>query len=207
MKKNKNTARLVVLFVVLSIITQLNAQEPTDKVWNVYVSTLQQALKPGLDPCLYVYTVTTSENLRVQRNIELGLMAELHSNLTYYAATAYTRTYGIYFDDEPDGKYKLGSCRESDVVMPDLSCTWSSKFGDINWLAGWYSSTSKSISGKLTLENGKWIYVGTWKWLTNNVDYGKVRFEFDETGTKFSGYYTRKTGTSQYKWHGSGNCN
>lgn len=204
MKRYKTTI-FTVLIAFCSMI-EINAQEPTDKVWDVYVSTVSVPLERGLDPCLYVYTVTTSENLIVQKNLKLGLMAELHSNLTYYEATAYSRMYGVYFDDQPDGKYKLGSCRK-ESNKPDLSCPWTSKFGKINWEAGWYKSESKELNGELTLENGKWVYHGTWKWTTNTVDYGKVRFVFNADGTKFSGYYTRKNGTTQFSWHGSGDCN
>ena len=196
--------KTIIITVLMTL--SLYAQEPTDRVWDVYVSTMSVPLESGLDPCLYVYTVTTSENLIVQKNLKLGLMAELHSNLTYFEATAFTRSYGIYFDDQPDGKFKLGSCRE-EINKPDLSCSWTSKFGEINWKAGWYKYESRELTGELTFENGEWVYNGTWKWTSNNIDYGKIRFVFSADGTNFSGYYTRKNGTTEYSWHGSGDCN
>ena len=94
--------------------------------------------------------------------------------------------------------------KEGKTGKPDLSCPWNSKFGKIYWQDGYYGNTSKTITGSLVNENGKWVYVGKWGRSNKKEWGGAVRFEF-KTSTKFDGYYI-SGGSSELPWDGTGSC-
>ena len=88
---------------------------------------------------------------------------------------------------------------------PNLSCAWTSDFGKINWDQGYYGSTLKTIQGTLKLDDGYYVYDGTWG-RTNSERKGTVYFVFSSDGRSFDGYYTHEGSTQTYDWGGSGSC-
>ncbi len=196
----------LVLTVVLSLFTYtiIVAQiaDPNASVWGVYASGVGERLSPCMDPCWVTYTVAQTNDPSILVNIQNGTMAAVISNVNWYEATAQQRRFGRYFDDEPDGTWKCTSC---ETPKPDLSCPWNSTFGKIHWNKGYYGTTSKTISGKLTQKDGVWVYEGNWG-RTNSSRSGKVYFTFS-TPNKFSGYWSEGNSSKKNNWAGSGTCN
>ncbi|MEY8849765.1 hypothetical protein AB9K26_13180 [Psychroserpens sp. XS_ASV72] len=91
------------------------------------------------------------------------------------------------------------------TTSPNLNCNWSSTFGNINWQDGWYGNTSKTLSGTISFENGRYVYKGVWG-RTNSSSSGQVVFLFSQDNRSFTGYYTRGNATRQYQWSGQLNC-
>ena len=192
---------LIVLLISINIIPA-QSQNPNDPVWGLYASGVGEKLKPGMDPCWITYTVALSSNPRIQANLSYGTMGALATNVTWFEASAMLRRFGRYFDDQPDGTYKLSPC---EVPKPDLSCPWSSSYGNIHWGSGYYGSKTRTISGKLAKEGGKWVYRGTWG-RTNGSRTGGVVFTFNGANS-FTGFWTEGSSGKQTKWTGSGKCN
>jgi hypothetical protein len=105
--------------VFIGSSTIVLSQAPTDPVWGVYASGVGEPLKQGMDPCWITYTVGLMNNTKIQNNIEHGLMGVLRENLNWYEATELQRRHSRYFEDRPDGRYKLTPCE-----YPDLSGKW-----------------------------------------------------------------------------------
>lgn len=124
--------RLIKVFLpcvfLLGCSLSLISQNPNDSVWGVYASGVGERLKVGMDPCWITYTVGLMSNEKIQRNVESGLMGTLQQNLNWYEATNLQRLYSRYFEDQPDGTYKLEPCE-----YPILTGTWICK---INCPAG-----------------------------------------------------------------------
>lgn len=189
------------LIVVFFTTTTLRAQDPDAPIWGLYASGVGERLKVGMDPCWITYTVALTTDPTVVANLGYGTMGRIVAGVTWAEATAQQRRFGRYFDDEPDGIFKLTSC---EVPPPDLSCPWPSTYGMIHWDAGYYGSKTKTLSGDLIQENGRWQYRGTWG-RTNSARAGTVVFTF-ESPTSFSGYWIEGTSGKKTKWSGSGRC-
>ena len=114
--------------MALAVITSFNllhsqSPSPSDEVWGLYASGVREPLKAGMDPCWITYTVAQTDNPRIIANIENGLMGIVRSGVSWYEASAAKRLYSQYFEDQPDGMYKLSPCK---VVLPDLNGRWMS---------------------------------------------------------------------------------
>lgn len=99
----------------------------------------------------------------------------------------------------------VSNTTSTNTEKPNLSCAWSSSYGDIHWNEGYYSTTTKKISGRLFERNGTWFYEGTWSEINIVKSTGKVFFEFTSP-TEFKGYWTEDGSSAQGNWTGSGNC-
>ena len=67
------------------------------------------------DPCWITYTIALTDDPRIVPNVESGLMVPIMEDVPRAAAQAGLRTFGRYFDDEPDGIVKLTSCEPDDA--------------------------------------------------------------------------------------------
>ena len=192
----------LIIFSFLFILN-VNAQtaDPNESILGLYASGVGEKLSPCMDPCWVTYGVALTTDPNIVANLRYGTAAAIVTDVTWQEATAQQRRFGRYFDDEPDGTWKCTPC---EVPQPDLSCDWSSSYGTIYWSKGYYSSTTKTIEGKLYKKDGVWIYEGTWG-RTNSNRTGKVYFKFS-SATSFSGYWTSGSSTIQTKWTGSGHC-
>lgn len=103
------------------------------------------------------------------------------------------------FQQDPYGMPPPG-----DAEKPNLNCVWDSSYGDIHWAEGYYGSPDKTLAGELVMENGEWVFKGTWG-RKSGGRWGTIRFVF-ESPTRFSGYWTEGDGTRQTRWTGSGDC-
>lgn len=175
--------------------------DPNAPTWGLYASGVGARLSPCMDPCWVVYTVALTTDASILANIENGTMAAVVTNVTWREATAQQRRFSRYYDDQADGTWKCSPC---ETPKPDLSCHWSSTYGNIYWGQGYYGSKTKTISGKLYQEGGTWYYQGTWG-RTNGDRSGKVLFKFNSP-TSFTGYWTEGNSTKETSWSGSGKC-
>ncbi len=198
----KNLTTLVLFLGTLSLTTtSLQAQNPDAAIWGLYASGVGEKLKVGMDPCWITYTVALTSDPNIVANLEYGTMGAIVTGVNWYEATAQQRRFGRYFDDEPDGIFKLRPC---EVPRPDISCPWTSAYGKIYWDEGYYGTKTNTISGELVEENGVWVYRGTWG-RTNSSRSGQVVFTFDSAGS-FEGYWAEGTSNRQTRWSGSGSC-
>lgn len=85
------------------------------------------------------------------------------------------------------------------IVKPDLTVTWASDFGAIDFGAGFYDDNSKTISGRLYWANNEWVYEGKW---TVNGRGDRLRFVFSPDGQTFAGVYFRRDTTGTFYWNG-----
>lgn len=99
------------------------AQNPTDPIWGLYTSGVGERLKPGMDPCWITYTVGLISDPKIQINVRDGLMGVILNGVNWYEATEGQRRFSRYFDDRPDGIYKLTPC---EVALPNLNGSWVS---------------------------------------------------------------------------------
>lgn len=94
--------------------------------------------------------------------------------------------------------------RAAEAARPDISCPWSSSYGEIHWSDGWYGNRTKTLRGSLSREGDRWVFRGTWA-RTNGSRTGAVLFTFD-SATSFRGYWTEGASGTQRTWTGSGSC-
>lgn len=118
MKKIWLTFLLLFIFCFNNLIF---SNSPYEKIWGVYASGVGERLRPGMDPCWVTYTVGLVSDTKIQSNVEKGLMGALLTNVNWFEASAAQRSYSRYFDDKPDGIYKLTPC---EVRYPNLSGDW-----------------------------------------------------------------------------------
>ena len=78
----------------------------------MYASGVGKRLTPGIDPCWITYTVAFPDSPKIKISVKSGLMASIASGLTCREGSAIKRRHGRYFDDQPDGIYKLTSCHQ-----------------------------------------------------------------------------------------------
>lgn len=119
----KNSIVLAVIMLTCSLNVSVYAQDPNASTWGLYASGVGETLKPGMDPCWITYTVALTTNVRIQENVDNGLMGVIATGINWFEATQLQRQFGRYFDDEPDGIFKLSPC---EVILPDVNGTWSS---------------------------------------------------------------------------------
>jgi hypothetical protein len=110
-------------YTIIGISVFSFAQNPADPVWGLYASGVGERLEPGMDPCWITYTVGLTSDPKIQINVTQGSMGVLLTNVSWYEATAAQRSFSRYFDDKPDGTYKLTSC---EIVFPNLAGAWYS---------------------------------------------------------------------------------
>lgn len=102
---------LFLTYFVIGLIGLSYSQNPNDPVWGLYASGVGERLKSGMDPCWITYTVGLTSNPKIQINVEKGLMGALLVYVNRFEASAAKRIYSRYFDDKPDGIYKLTPCQ------------------------------------------------------------------------------------------------
>ena len=86
------------------------------------------------------------------------------------------------------------------TARPDLSKPWSSSWGSIHWDEGYYSTKTKTLTGKLVKINERWVFFGRWG-RSDSDRSGQVMFTF-KSPTAFEGYYTEHSKKSG-SWNGS----
>lgn len=118
------TLKFLVLTFIIGVFSSCFAQSPADPVWGVYASGVGERLKPGMDPCWVTYTVGLTSDPKIQINVAQGSMGALLINVNWYEASAAKRSYSRYFDDKPDGIYKLTPC---EIIYPNLAGAWYSR--------------------------------------------------------------------------------
>lgn len=197
------TFNIICLSIIVSIIcfSTTVAQDANSSVWGLYASGVGERLDFCMDPCWVTYTVASTSDPNILNAISNGTMAPIVTNVTWREATAQQRRFGRYFDDEPDGTYKCSPC---EVPRPNLSCSWSSTYGSIYWNRGYYGSESNTLSGSLNMEDGQWVYRGSWG-RTNGTRSGDVVFVFT-TANSFDGFWTESGSSQKTSWSGSGDC-
>ena len=112
---------LVVACIVTAILGPAFADDPDDPVWGVYASGVGEKLRPGMDPCWITYTVGLLDNSKIQANVANGTMGAILIGVSWYEATAAQRRFSRYFDDQPDGTFKLTPC---EFRPPDIGDNW-----------------------------------------------------------------------------------
>ena len=89
---------------------------------------------------------------------------------------------------------------ETIIDDPDLSRTWNSDFGPINWKEGYYGNPNKTLTGQLVNRNGTMVYEGHWG-RRDSAARGTVRFVFSDHGRRFTGTYRASNGQTK-TWNG-----
>ncbi|MCK5103732.1 MAG: hypothetical protein KAI99_12420 [Cyclobacteriaceae bacterium] len=213
----KTVKFLVLTYIIVGVSNLSFAQNPTDLVWGLYASGVGERLKPGMDPCWVTYTVGLTSDPKIQINVAQGSMGALLTNVNWYEATAAQRSYSRYFDDEPDGTYKLTPC---EIVYPNLAGTWFSRgrgkyiitqsgeklkgtASGININDHWGSATGYrnggSMTGSITKE-GTIIFKTEWGDGTYSEDY----LTLSADGKVLSGSWNWYTNSSKSSKKGSG---
>lgn len=194
-------------------ITCANCNTPCGYKWkiaNAHTSGLSEALVPG-----YIYNQNIKLLSTTAGPFGVHDWTPGHSSHTYTFIYEQKKQAPITSFMLDFGGFKLhyvfrtasNHNDETDIMEgPNLSCVWSSNFGNINWQEGWYGNPTKTLSGDLHLENGRYVYRGTWG-RTNSSSSGSVVFYFSENNRSFTGYYTRGTGTKEFNWSGQLDCN
>ncbi|MGI9550123.1 MAG: hypothetical protein ACR2MT_02895 [Aurantibacter sp.] len=199
MKTCKKNILLLAVGLALTLSTTF-AQDPSAPVWGVYASGLGEPLKVGMDPCQVTYTVAFMSDPNIVANLGYGTMGAVGTSLTWNEASALRRTYGRYFDDEPDGTYKLTPCE-----LPPFSAsgTFNTQYGPITLrhsggsISGTYYEGKATVSGSL---NGL-VLTGTW---TQTNGSGDFVFTFSSDGSSFDGKWRSKNGTTwSENWDGA----
>jgi hypothetical protein len=108
-----------------------------DTIWGVYASGVGERLRVGMDPCWITYTVGLMADQRILINLQNGSMGTIVQGINWYQATEAQRRFSRYFEDQPDGIYKLTPCEINDInnrntrggggIMPSVSGTWVSE--------------------------------------------------------------------------------
>ena len=119
---------LIVITITLCFSDCLIAQPPSpyDPVWGVYASGVGQRLRPGMDPCWITYTVGLIADPRIQNNVAQGNMGVIMSGINWFQATEAQRRFSRYFEDQPDGIFKLTPC---EIANPPIDQTQRSQSG------------------------------------------------------------------------------
>lgn len=138
---------ILLMLVFLGILAPVQAVKPTDPVWSVYASGVGKRLKPGMDPCWITYTVAFPDTPKIKINVKSGLMGAIASGLTWREASAIKRRHGRYFDDQPDGIYKLTSCDASKNRRRDHGKVCRNLYPGEKYYSSWVSCCD--------LKNGK----------------------------------------------------
>ncbi len=102
------------------------------------------------------------------------------------------------------GPPSRGSADSGAGPRPDIACVWRSSYGEIHWSEGWYGNRTKTLRGSLRVEDGQWVYRGTWG-RTDSPRSGAVVLTFDSPRT-FRGYWTEGASGRQTSWTGSSSC-
>jgi hypothetical protein len=114
---------LFLITLVVGLNNDVVAQDPSAPVWGLYASGVGERLRPGMDPCWITYTVGLVSDPQIQINLVNGLMGVILTGISWYDATAAQRLYSRYFEDRPDGIYKLTPC---EVSLPNVTGSWFS---------------------------------------------------------------------------------
>lgn len=101
-------------------------------------------------------------------------------------------------DRQPRQTRQRREARGPAIIKPDLSVTWASDFGPIDFRGGHYGDTSKTITGRLFWSGSQWIYEGRW---TVNARGDRLTFVFSPDGRHFSGTFVRPN-AGTYAWNG-----
>lgn len=202
MRAEKRTATTIFLLVVFTFasIECLKAQDPNAPVWGVYASGVGEKLKPGMDPCQVTYTIASMSDPNIVANLAYGTSGDVGSSLTWSEASALRRSFGRYFEDRPDGIYKLTPCE-----VPPFSAngTFKTQYGPIilrhsgGSISGTYYEGKARVSGSL---NGL-VCTGIWTQANSSGDFV---FTFSSDGSSFDGKWRTKGSTTwQHNWDGS----
>ncbi len=192
----KTTVAIILLFCYQN----MNAQDPASPIWGVYASGVGEPLKSGMDPCQVTYTVALMTDPNIVANLGYGTMGSVGTGLTYSEASNLLRTFGRYFEDEPDGIYKLTPCE-----VPPFS---ASGVFNTPWNKMTLRHSGNNISGTYKYYNGKvtgtlrgLVLTGTW---TQSNSSGDFIFTFSADGSSFTGKWRSKGGTTWSNgWNGN----
>lgn len=119
----KTIKNLFLIALVVLLENAVVAQDPSAPIWGCYASGVGEKLAPGMDPCQITYTVGLTTDPVILANLQNGLMGPVLVNVTMNEASAAMRLHGQYFEDQPDGVYKLRPCR---VELPNVAGSWFS---------------------------------------------------------------------------------
>ncbi|MCP4977265.1 MAG: hypothetical protein GY931_13985 [Maribacter sp.] len=189
-----------ILIFFLSISSY--AQGPNDEVWALFAAGVGQKLEPGMDPCWITYTVALETNPRIAANVEMGTMGIIVSGVTWWEATAQQRRFSRYFDDEPDGTFKLTPCEINWVGGIWNGWGTMTISGSGTSVRGTYSDTyEKPKKGKITIyrENGK--LVGTWEEPGIGRKGTLYNISVSKNGKSISGKYDTTVDGGKGNWH------
>lgn len=178
----------------------VNAQDPNAPIWGVYASGVGEKLKPGMDPCQITYTIATMGDPNIVTNLSYGTMGAVGTSLTKLEASMLMKKFGRYFDDEPDGVYKLTPCEKPPF---SISGTFKTQYGPIilrhsgGSVTGTYYEGKAKVSGSLRGQ----VLTGTW---TQTNSSGDFEFTFSADGSSFDGKWrTKGSSTWQHNWDGT----
>ena len=133
---------LILTTIAICLNNGLIAQpSPLDPVWGVYASGVGERLRPGMNPCWITYTVGLVDDPRIQNNVASGNMGVIMLGINWYQATEAQRRFSRYFNDQPDGIFKLTPCETTTTTtqtqtsqtgggilnLPNVSGTWISE--------------------------------------------------------------------------------
>lgn len=152
--------KLLLLLVFFS--STAFSQDPSSPSWAVYASGVGQKLSPGMDPCWVTYTVAFPSDPKIAANVAAGTMGLISSGLNWYEATRLQRRFSRYFDDEPDGVFKLSPCEFFLATGSWSGWGGMTLTGGSASAKGTYSDTYDKSKGVFEIKrvDGKWS--GTW---------------------------------------------
>lgn len=176
----KTIKNLFLIALVVLLESTVLAQDPYAPIWGCFASGVGERLAPGMDPCQITYTVALMTDPAIQVNLQNGLMGAVLANVTWHEASAALRLFGHYFEDQPDGIYKLRPCREE--VQDDARSSSLSGGGILNLpnVAGSWFSPGR---GRVVLNQSGSIITGT----ANGVNPGDHFGEGHRKGGRING--------------------
>ena len=194
----KHLKKLLIIGLLL-VFYQGTAQDPNAPIWGVYASGVGEPLKVGMDPCQVTYTVALMSDPNIVANLGYGTMGAVGTSLSCGEASALRRSFGRYFEDQPDGTYKLTPCE-----LPPFSAsgTFNTQYGPIILRNSGGSITGTYYEGKATVSGSLRGLVFTGTWVQTNGS-GDFVFTFSSDGSSFDGKWRSKNSTSwSENWDG-----
>lgn len=137
-------------------------------------------------------TRTANEVVLFDNSRDVTLKIDVNANMIFYSDSSQTNLRPLYnIVQLRDGRFYQSANQQTQqsVLQPDLSRNWTSDFGQIHWMAGFYDIEENTLNGTLTFEDRTWIYRGSWGRRSDQDAGNLVKFVFSPDGRSFNGQY------------------